>query len=225
LLFEKPAMSIRSVVLRPSSLLLVVAMVLRAPTLHAGTPYAPPPGDPLAIELHKLARDKKTHFVETATKKTWGRGQIFVEAPLKDVRAAVLDYGNWSTTIDRFEKSKVLKREPDGTTDVYLRMPILKGAATIWVVERFAPPIAEGKGEKVVGTMVKGNVDDLRAVWHYRPVDATHTVVTLEILVTPKMAVPEAVLTTQLEDAAGEGCLGIRDEAQRSAKTVASKKP
>lgn len=206
-------------------LLLFVAIVLGTPTLHAGTPWAPPASDPLAIELHKLGKDKKTHFVEATTKKTWGRGQIFVDAPLKEVRAAVLDFGAWSTSIDRFEKSKVLKRETDGTTEVYLRMPILKGAATIWVVERFAPPVAEGTGEKVVGKMVKGNVDDLQAVWHYRPIDATHTILSLEILVVPKMAVPDALMIDQLENAGGEGCLGLRDRAQTTAKKVASKKP
>jgi hypothetical protein len=216
-------MSIKRLAFPPFAVWLVFAMVLGAPTLHAGTPWAPPAADPLAVELHKLARDKKTHFVEATTKKTWGRGEIFVDAPLKDVRAAVLDYGNWSTSIPRFEKAKVLDRKPDGTTEVYLRMPILKGAATIWVVERFAPPVAEGKGEKVVGKMVKGNVDDLQAVWHYRPIDGTHTVLTLEILVVPKMAVPDAVMTKQLENAAGEGCLGIRDRAQLSAKAVAKK--
>ena len=210
---------------RLRALLLAVAIVLGAPTLRAGTPWSPPATDSLAIELHKLGKDKKTHFVEPGTKKTWGRGQIFVDAPIKDVRAAVLDFASWSTSIDRFEKSKVLKRETDGTTEVYLRMPILKGAATIWVVERFAPPIAEGKGEKVVGTMVKGNVDDLQAVWHYRPIDATHSILSLEILVAPKMAVPDALMIDQLENAGGEGCLGLRDRAQATAKASTGKKP
>ncbi|MEO7093349.1 MAG: SRPBCC family protein [Polyangiales bacterium] len=214
-----------SIVDRRAALLLLVTVTLAAPSARAGTPYAPPATDPLAVELHKLGKDKKTHFVEAVTKKTWGRGQIFVDAPMKEVRAAVLDYGSWSTTIDRFEKSKVLKREANGTTDVYLRMPILKGAATIWVVERFEPPVAEGKGEKVVGKMVSGNVDDLQAVWHYRPVDATHTLLTLEILVVPKMAVPAALLNEQLENAAGEGCLGLRERAQKTAKAAATKKP
>ena len=218
-------MSIRKFAVHLSAAVLLVTLVLASRASHAGTPWIPPTSDPLAEELHKLGHDKKTHFVEPVTKKTWGRAQIFVDAPMKDVRAAVLDYGSWSSTIGRFEKSKVLKREANGATEVFLRMPILKGAATIWAVERFEPPVAEGTGEKVVGKLVKGNVDDLQTVWHYRPIDATHSILTLEIFVLPKMVVPEALMISQLEDAGGEGCLGLRDRAQLTAKTVALKKP
>ena len=38
-------------------------------------------------ELYKSQRDKKTHYVEPTTKQTWGRAQIYVDAPMSDVRA------------------------------------------------------------------------------------------------------------------------------------------
>lgn len=201
-----------------------VAAVALAPIgASAGPGYTPPASDPVAVELFKLARDKKTHFVEPSTKQTWGRAQIYVDAPMKDVRAAILDYGNWSQFITRFQKSKLLKKESSGAAEVYLQMPILKGAATLWAVEKFDAPVPEGKGEKIVGKYQKGNVEDLQAVWHYRPIDDGHTVVTLEIYVQPKLAVPDGLMISQREDAAGEGVIGVKDRAQQTSKLVAKK--
>ncbi len=72
---------------------------------------------------------------------------------------------------------------------------------------------------------MKGNVEDLQAVWHYRPVDEAHTVVTLELYVEPKLVVPESVMVGQREWACGEAVVGIRDRAQELGRSVASKKP
>lgn len=191
----------------------------------AGPGYTPPAGDGQAIELFKLNRDKKMHFTEAGTKNVWGRAQIFVDAPMSHVRTAIMDYGNWSTFIPRFQKSKMLKKEGNGAAEVYLQMPILKGAATLWAVEKFDAPIPDGKGEKIVGHFQKGNVEDLQAIWRYRPVDDKHTVVQLDIYVLPKLAVPDGLMVSQREDAAGEGCLGVKDKAQQMASLVAVKKP
>jgi hypothetical protein len=202
---------------------LVAAVALSPMGASAGSGWQPPASDALAVELYKSQRDKKTHYVEPGTKQTWGRAQIYVDAPMSDVRAAILDYGNWSNFIKRFQKSKLLKKEPGGSAEVYLQMPILKGAATLWAVEKFGAPVPEGKGEKIVGKFQKGNVEDLQAVWHYRPVDDTHTIVTLELYVQPKIAVPDSLMVSQREDAAGEGCIGVKDRAQQMAKLVAKK--
>jgi hypothetical protein len=193
---------------------------------HAGlgNGYTPPAGDAQAAELFKLNRDKKSHFTEGSTKQVWGRAQIFVDAPMANVRTAIMDYGSWSGYIKRFQKSKLLKKEGQ-TAEVYLQMSILKGAATLWAVEKFEAPVADGKGEKIVGKLVKGNVEDLQAIWRYRPVDDKHTVVQLDIYVVPKLAVPDGLMISQREDAAGEGCLGVKDRAQELASLVAMKKP
>jgi ribosome-associated toxin RatA of RatAB toxin-antitoxin module len=202
----------------------VAALSLGAAPSGAGpTGYTPPAGDAQATELFKLNRDKKSHYEKD--KQVWGRAQIFVDAPLKDVRTAIMDYGNWSQFIPRFQKSKLLKKEGNGSAEVYLQMPILKGAATLWAVEKFEPPVADGKGEKIVGKLQKGNVEDLQAVWNYRAVDDKHTVVQLDIYVVPKLAVPDSLMVSQREDAAGEGVLGVKDRAMQISSLVAVKKP
>jgi ribosome-associated toxin RatA of RatAB toxin-antitoxin module len=135
-----------------------------------------------------------------------------------------MDYANYSQIMPKFEKSKVLKKSGD-TAEVYLLAPILHGAATIWAVESFAAPTADGKGEKIVGTMLKGNVDDLRATWRFRAVDDKHTVLSLDIYIAPKIAAPEALVTKEAEDACGDGVRAVKVRAEETAKKLASAKP
>ncbi len=199
-----------------ASVLLASSVVLGSAVAVAGDSYQPPSGDAQAVQLHKWNKDLKSSFEDPSTKVKWGRAQIFVKAPVKDVRAAIMDYGNWSSYIPRFQKTKVLKKEAGGAAEVYMQVPIMKGAATIWAVERFNAPVPEGKGEKIVGTLVKGNVDALQAVWHYRAVDENHSVVTLELYAAPKVSAPAGAILTEMMDACGEGVLGVRARAESS---------
>ncbi len=182
--------------------------------------YAPPPSDTVAVELFKIGSDRTSHFDRAGSRYKTARAEIFVSAPMKDVKAAILDYGAYSSIIPKFQRSKVLKRDGEAA-EVYLQIPILKGAATLWADEAFAKPIADGRGEKIVGTFLKGNVEALEATWRYRPVDATHTVVTLEIFIAPKLAAPASLVTKEVEDACGDGARAIRDKAEAAAKKVA----
>ncbi|GAC1577262.1 MAG: hypothetical protein NVS3B20_08670 [Polyangiales bacterium] len=188
----------------------------------ADPPYLAPSSDSQAVELQKLARDKKTNFERD--KARWGRAEAFISAPMAKTREAVLDYGNYSSFIPRFEKSKLLKR--DGlAAEVFLQLPILKGSARLWALERFAAPVPNGKGETIKGSFIKGNVDDMQAVWHYRPVDDKHSIVTCEIYAVPKLVVPEKLMIGQLEDACGEAVLGVRDRAESLTAPKTAKTP
>jgi hypothetical protein len=198
--------------------------LLVAPISSADS-YAPPAADAKAVELFKYARDLKSNYEKPGQKFRVGRAEIFVNAPMKEVKSVILDYGSYAAMVPaKFQKSKVLKRDGDAA-EVYIQIPILKGAATIWAQESFAKPTAEGKGEKIVGSFVKGNVDALEATWHYRPVDATHTLVTLDIYVAPKLAAPLSLVTKEAEDACGDGVRAIRERAEANAKKVATKSP
>jgi ribosome-associated toxin RatA of RatAB toxin-antitoxin module len=136
-----------------------------------------------------------------------GGGMTVVNAPLASVRQTVMDYGHYSEFMPRFQKSRILGKDPTGTL-VYLQVAILHGAMSVWAQTRFAPPIPEGTGERIEGKLeAKGNVDDLRAVWHLVPVDADHTVVKLELLIVPPSAltlVPGSMVTDELEFASDQ---------------------
>ena len=184
-------------------------------TADAG--YSPPASDAQAVSLFKLNRDSKSSF--EAKKVKWGKAEIFVSAPMKHVKEAVMDYGNYQSFITRFQKSKLLKKDATGA-EAFLQIQILKGSATIWALEKFSAPVPWGKGEMISATMMKGNVDDMQAVWRFRPVDDKHTVVSIELYAAPKIAVPEKLIVNELQDACGEGVLGVRTRAESLYKTA-----
>jgi ribosome-associated toxin RatA of RatAB toxin-antitoxin module len=152
-----------------------------------------------------------------------GGAMLAVDAPLADVRQIVTDFAHYQDFLPGFQKSRILARGPSGT-DVYLQAPILHGAATLWAVVRFGPPIHEGTGEKIEGKRVgQANVDDLRAVWRLSPIDANRTLLKLEFLVVPSLPLPSAMITPQLEESSEDAVRACRDRAE--AQTASSAAP
>ncbi len=147
-----------------------------------------------------------------------GGAKVLVDAPIARVRKTVQDYGKYATFMPRFKKSRVIAKK-DGKTDVYLELPILNGAATVWSQIRFEPPAKEGKdgdkGERIDGKMIDGNVDDMRTVFHLRAVDDTHTLLKCEILVVPKLPLPGSVVTPELQYAADSAAKSLRERSEQ----------
>src|ERR1700690_4569538 len=93
-----------------------------------------------------------------------GAARIDVAAASQQVSEIVLDFGNYTKLTDRFDKSRIIGHSGPNT-DVYLQVPILKGAAKIWAVVRFEP-VRTINGQQVLsGHMIKGSVERLDATW------------------------------------------------------------
>jgi len=133
----------------------------------------------------------------------------------KDVlRSVITDYAHYASIITRFKTARIVGRVGD-KTDVYLEVPILKGAAKVWAVVRFEPPKIEGKDEVVRGRMVKGNVKRLDAVWRMRTVDDASAELDLELLIVPDLPAPQSLVLGELRSAAARAVLGARAEAEK----------
>ncbi len=142
-----------------------------------------------------------------------GAARIDVAADSQHISEIISDFGNYTKISDKFDKSRVVGHE-GSNTDVYLQVPILKGAAKIWAVVRFEP-IRNANGEQVLmGHMVKGNVDRLDATWKVRTVGEHQTRVQLELLIVPKIPVPGSVVTGEVAYAADKAVTGVRDRAE-----------
>lgn len=201
-------------------LALLTAPLAVAPLVAAQSDYAPPPADVNASELFKLGKERRTFTKALGSKYETGRAEIFISAPVSTVRAAVTDYANYAKVIPKFQKAKVLKKS-GAATDVYLMIPILKGAATVWSVQHFEGPVTNGKLETIVGKSLQGNVDALNTRWTYRAVDATHTVLSAEIYVEPKLPVPSGAVAREAQRAAAEAVVSVRAHAENTSKKVA----
>ncbi|MCS6898757.1 MAG: hypothetical protein RMJ98_05030 [Myxococcales bacterium] len=157
-----------------------------------------------------------------------GGAAIWVDAPMLVVRKVVTEYSKYASYIPRFQKSKVIGKK-DGRSDVYLQVPILNGAATVWSLTRVEPPVKDGaNGELIEGKMLEGNVNDLRSWFRLRPVDDHHTILKLELLISLKLPLPGKVVTPELEFAADQAVTAIRDRAEarhkQSSKDASAKR-
>jgi len=155
-----------------------------------------------------------------------GGAAILVNAPLAEVRKVVTKYGDYQKFLKPFDQSKVLSKRK-GVSEVYLQVPILHGAARIWVVTELSAPTKRGNEEVISGRMKRGNVDDFRAVWRMRAVDAEHTVLKLELLVDPSLPFGASIVTKHLTSSAEKGIRGVKQRAEEAyaARRPASKQP
>lgn len=151
-----------------------------------------------------------------------GCARITVAAPIDTVRKVVSDFNRYSSFMKRYKDGKLqlqisakLVGRVGEKRDVYLDVPILKGAAKVWGVLRFEPPKASGDEEILEGRLVKGNVERLDARWRLRKIDASRTSVDLELLIVPKVPVPHDLVTGELEFVSDVSVSGVRNEAER----------
>lgn len=143
-----------------------------------------------------------------------GAARAVVDAPRHVVRQVVTDYDNYDHFITRFKAAKIVGRSGD-KTDVYLQVPIMKGAVKIWAIVRFNAPRTTEHGEVISGRMVKGNVKRLDASWRIKRLDEKRTELTLELLILPKIPIPDGLRLSELRFAAFKAVSGTRDEAER----------
>jgi hypothetical protein len=153
-----------------------------------------------------------------------GGARTVVYASSDLVKSVVLDFGNYAHYFDpdkgRNPKRKWVSRvvgKSGDKTDLYLEVPILKGAAKIWAIIRFDAPKKVGDTEVVHGKLLKGNVDKLSAKWKMRRTADDTTELQLEFLIVPKIPVPDSLLSNEARSAAFKAVSGMKGEALKRA--------
>jgi ribosome-associated toxin RatA of RatAB toxin-antitoxin module len=180
-------------------------------------PRASAEPDAEAKHLMKI-RDSERYEVKTQYSSTKaGAARVHVATPIKNVEKVVKDFRHYSQFISKFDKAKVVGRDGD-KTDVYLQVPILKGAAKVWAVVRFEPIKSVNGVEVLEGHMLKGNVKRMDAWWKIKKIDDDNTQLNLELLILPKLPVPGSMVTGEVAYAADEAVMGSRNRAEKALK-------
>jgi ribosome-associated toxin RatA of RatAB toxin-antitoxin module len=198
---------------RAAALFAALVVTSSAPAARAdGDPEGEPRHDPVRYGMKTMDPPSR---IDT------GGAVVLVDAPVATVRKLVTDYRRYEKLIPVFEQSRVVGRKA-GTTELYLQVPVMHGAATIWALAKVTAPSKDGAWESVAARMVKGNVSDFRAIWRMKPVDATHTVLKLELLVDPNLPAPKSLVEYELKSAADRAVTAMRDHAEAQAKAEGS---
>ena len=170
-----------------------------------------------SAEARRLIKKRDSERYEVRTKHSStkaGCARVHVAAPQKVVNKVVTDFRRYPKFIKKFQKAKVVGRKGN-KTDVYLQVPILKGAAKIWAIVRFEKIKKVGSSYVLRGEMIKGNVKRLDAKWVVKKIDAKNTQLNLELLIVPKLPVPGSLVTGEVAYAADEAVMGSRNRAER----------
>jgi ribosome-associated toxin RatA of RatAB toxin-antitoxin module len=168
-------------------------------------------------EVQRLKDKRKSERYEVKTEHSSvkaGCARIYVNAPTSVTKKVVLDFKNYSKLSKKFDKSKVVGRDGD-KTDVYLQVPILKGAAKVWAVVRFEPAKKVGGAEVIEAHMIKGNVKRLDAKWIIKKIDDDETQLNLEMLIVPNLPAPGSLITGEVAYASDLAVTGARDRAEK----------
>jgi ribosome-associated toxin RatA of RatAB toxin-antitoxin module len=130
------------------------------------------------------------------------------------VREIIMDYAHYQDILPGFQRSRIIAKSANGT-DVYLQVPILHGAATLWAVTRFTPLTHDGSVERIDGRKSgPSNLEDFRATWRLYAVDDNHTVLKLELLMVPSLPLPGSMITPQLEESSEDAIRACRERAE-----------
>lgn len=168
-------------------------------------------------EVQRLKDKRKSERYEVKTEHSSvkaGCARIYVAAPAGVTKKVIQDFKNYSKLSKKFDKSKVVGRDGD-KTDVYLQVPILKGAAKVWAVVRFEPVKKVGDTEVLEAHMIKGNVKRLDAKWIIKKIDDDETQLNLEMLIVPNLPAPGSLITGEVAYASDLAVTGARNRAEK----------
>ena len=152
----------------------------------------------------------------------WGRSVGIVDAPLADVLAVVQNYAGYQTFMPHFRVSKVLSQRGQSAL-VYMQASIAKNTLNLWAQMKVGPKPNQGETRIIEGKMVDGNMDAMMARWEVTPIDANRTLVAFQLLMDPKIPLPDSFVSNENETATRKTIRALRQVlAERTKKTAAA---
>jgi ribosome-associated toxin RatA of RatAB toxin-antitoxin module len=153
----------------------------------------------------------------------WGRAVGIVDAPLADVLGVVENYGGYQTFMPHFKTSKVLSQRGKSAL-VYMQASVARNTMNLWAQMKVGPKPNEGETRIIEGKMVEGNMDSFMARWEVTPIDANRTLVAFQLLMDPKLPLPDSFVSSENETATKKTIKALRQLlADRLKKTTAKR--
>ncbi len=140
-----------------------------------------------------------------------GRSTVLVHAPLAKVRRVVLRFDDYAEFMPHYTASRVLGKKPDGAREVFMQVAALNGVVKMGARIVFpSKPADEGGYETYESRFLGGNVEDFKAIWRMKPVDAERTLLSLEVFLLPGLPLPTSVINDENLGGAVKGVKAMR---------------
>jgi ribosome-associated toxin RatA of RatAB toxin-antitoxin module len=154
---------------------------------------------------------------------SWGRAVGVVEAPIDAVQSVVQNYAGYAKFMPHFKTSKVLSQR-GASALVYMQASIAKDTMTLWAQLKIGPAANKGETRVIRAKMISGNMSAMEAVWELTSADATRTLVSFQLVMDPKLPLPDSFVTDQNVRAARKTIKALRGVVAAQAKLVATKR-
>jgi hypothetical protein len=207
--------------------LLLALPVLTLPVLARADEQPQQQPDPAKdAQVAKLLEAKKTlHWNTTfgTNKDRYGHAEALVEASADQVAKTASDFGHYRDLHHKFATARIIGKDGD-QTDVYMRYPVRLGPITIELYEvmRFGTDHPTGTTHVIEARGIKGDMKRGHTIITVRPVDAKHSILSVDILLVPSLPAPQSYVDEELRDGAFDFVNGLRDKAQGSIGPVVS---
>lgn len=177
--------------------------------------------DPQVARLLQAKKTLKWNYAPAGTSDRYGHAEALVAAPADAVAKTATEFGKYRTLHHKFASARVIAKEGPNT-DVYMRYPVQIGRFKIefYEVMRFGAPRVDGGTHVIEGTGIKGDMKTGRTVITVRPVDAKHCVISVDVLLVPKIPAPQSLIDEELRDGAEDFVNGLKDRSQGFAGPV-----
>lgn len=200
--------------MRPISFLAALAL-LAVPALAQADAAPAPASDPQIARLLEAKKTLKWNYAPAGKAERYGHAEALVAAPADQVARAAADFAHYRELHKKFSTARIVGKEGD-MTDVYMRYPVSIGPMRIefYEVMRFGKVASNGSMHVLEGRGVKGDMKQGHTVITVKPVDATHSLLAVDILLVPAMPAPQSLIDEELRDGAQDFVNGLKDRTQ-----------
>ncbi len=187
-------------------------MALAPGLASADTGDANGAGDAQVVRLLAAKGTLKWNHGTTAR---YGHAEALVESSAPELARAAADYSHYKDIHPKFSTARVVAKG-GGKTDVYMKYPVKIGPVKIELHEvmRFDPIRVDGLNHVIEAVGIQGDMTRGHTKITIKPVDATHSVLAVDVLLDPKIPAPQSLIDEELRDGAGDFVNGLKDRTQ-----------
>ncbi len=166
-------------------------------------------------QVARLLAAKGTLKWNHGTSSRYGHAEALVASNADDLAKAAADFGHYKDLHPKFSTARIIGKEA-GQTDVYMRYPVKIGPVKIELFEvmRFSPDHVDTGTHTIEGRGIRGDMTRGHTKITIKPVDATHSLLSVDVLLDPKIPAPQSMVDEELRDGAGDFVNGLKDRTQ-----------